>query len=694
MFKITNKRKLVIKGFLIGSLVFIMALILIRPASAYTKTDKYVRIANYYLKAGTDIKRSDYDKLAKYDLLVLPVEAQVYNKDLFSYLRKANQDIIILAYIPARSINTIWRDSLHQKLLSDIKQSWYLRDSNGNKVSLWPGTWALNMNTGWPEYLASFTHNKVLSTGLWDGVFYDEVDSHISYSNNGDLDVNMDGYKDNPNEMDKLWQNGFVKLFSKTRQLVGGQTIIFINGSSLDKYQPYLNGRMFENFPTPWERQGRWVDSMESYKSLSGKVGYTPIFIINGNTGNTGNYNNFKKVRFGLASTLMNDGYFSFDYGDQDHGQLVWYDEFNVFLGLPKTEAYNVFDKNNKKIKESIWRRDFENGLVLVNSTGETKRISLGGEYEKLHGYQDPKYNDGAIIERVTIPAKDGLLLLRPIERIEGGVFTNGSFARVFDQNGRVVRNGFFAYDKHFRGGSNIIIKDLDSDGLEEKVVADRNHVDIYNNLNIKIKTFYPYGREFKYGLNIAADDLNGDGVSEIVTGTQRGGSPLVKIFNLNGDLLHPGFFAYNKNFRGGVQVAIGDLNGDGWKEIIAGAGNGGGPHIRIFSSDGRLINPGFFAYDPAFRGGVNVAVGDLNGDGISEIIAGSGFGGGPHVRIFNKDGKLLSAGFFAFNKSNRGGVKVIVADLDKDGKDEIIASSTSVFTLSSFRSSNMLIAE
>jgi hypothetical protein len=78
------------------------------------------------------------------------------------------------------------------------------------------------------------------------------------------------------------------------------------------------------------------------------------------------------------------------------------------------------------------------------------------------------------------------------------------------------------------------------------------------------------------------------------------------------------GFYAYDPAFPGGVSVAVGDLNGDGVAEIITGAGPGGGPHVKAFSLAGGVVTEvaSFYAYDPAFPGGVHVADADLTGDG------------------------------------------------------------------------------
>jgi hypothetical protein len=85
------------------------------------------------------------------------------------------------------------------------------------------------------------------------------------------------------------------------------------------------------------------------------------------------------------------------------------------------------------------------------------------------------------------------------------------------------------------------------------------------------------------------------------------------------------------------------------------------GAHVRVFDPYGNIkFTPGFFAYDRNFRGGVNVAVADLDLDGREEIITGAGPGGGPHVRIFNRyGGPVINAGFFPFAIAYRSGVQV-----------------------------------
>jgi hypothetical protein len=118
-------------------------------------------------------------------------------------------------------------------------------------------------------------------------------------------------------------------------------------------------------------------------------------------------------------------------------------------------------------------------------------------------------------------------------------------------------------------------------------------------------------------------------------------------------------FFAYHPAFTGGVYVAAGDVDNDGRADLITGAGAGGGPHVRVLSGATGQEITGFMAYHPAFSGGVRVATVDANGDGRLDVVTAAGPGGGPHVRLIDVPSLIEIRGFFAYHFTFGGGVFV-----------------------------------
>jgi hypothetical protein len=232
----------------------------------------------------------------------------------------------------------------------------------------------------------------------------------------------------------------------------------------------------------------------------------------------------------------------------------------------------------------------------------------------------------------------------------------------VSDYNGN-KENEFFAYGENFSGGNQIIGADVNGDGMEEIItgagLGGGPQVRVFNIAGEVKGQFFAYGQNFRGGVNVAAGDVNGDGIDEIITGAGPGGGPQVRIFNIGGKV-EGQFFAYDSSFRGGVRVAIGDIDGGAAQkkqEIITAPGPGGGPHIKIFDNNASLKSQ-FFAYNKNFRGGVQISAGDVDNDGLAEIITGAGSGGAPHVIAFEPNGKLIGS-FYAYEDKFIGGVNV-----------------------------------
>src|SRR5262249_20686389 len=155
------------------------------------------------------------------------------------------------------------------------------------------------------------------------------------------------------------------------------------------------------------------------------------------------------------------------------------------------------------------------------------------------------------------------------------------------------------------------------------------------------------------------------------------GGGNDVRVFDgFTGALIRV-FQVYDPNiFTGGVFVAAGDVNADGYADIITSADAGGGPHVRVFSGRDNTVLYDFFAYAPDMFSGVRIAAGDVNGDGRADIITAAGAGGGPHVKVFSGANGALLRDFFAYDASFFGGVYVAAGDINGDGKVDIITGA------------------
>lgn len=639
----------------------------------------YPKLANYYLDF---FKTNQYDQLAKWDLLVIQGEMSAYNPDFFNLYRRNNPEGKLIAYTyPA----FFYQESnpgnyaglpLRKYILDEVNaRNWWLKGGNGSNVYSWPQVQVINVsNQDWQNFNVDYLKNK-LGMSQWDGIMYDMVDAEINHYSNQGIDINNDGIVDSTSTVNQKWQAGMSQLFAKTRSVIGKDKLIVTNGNSIDTYQKNINGRIFENFPTPWEGNGSWQASMYQYLRRLPGLNHNPdTYIINGTTRNTGNMRNYQAMRFGLASTLLGDGYFSFDYGDQSHQQLWWYDEYDMKLGQAQSSYINLLEPENDYIKAGLWRRDFDNGIALVNSTNKDQLyIFKNEEFEKLRGAQDPAVNNGTKVNYIKLKPNDGIIMKSTRKNVVDQVFTNGDFLRVFDASGQQTQSGFFAYRSDIPANSRAMRVDLDNNNQLDQISESNGQLKI-SGPGRKTITITPYGKNFKGKLSFATYDFDKDGKKEIIIAPLTSGGPHVMIYSQTGQKLSPGFFAFDKNFRGGVNLVVADVNADGKGEIIVTAAKNLSSTVKIFTEQGKLVGS-FLAYGKNFQGGVNLAAGDVNQDGRIEIITGAA-SHGPHIRTFNSTGQLLGQ-FMAFDPKLGGGVRVMVSDIDDDGKQEILAGTS-----------------
>ena len=192
-----------------------------------------------------------------------------------------------------------------------------------------------------------------------------------------------------------------------------------------------------------------------------------------------------------------------------------------------------------------------------------------------------------------------------------------------------------------------------------------------------------PFG-SFTGGVRVAVGDVNNDGFQDLIASAGRGGNSRVLVLSgqNNFQSVLASFYAF-EGFDGGTFVAAGNVDSDADMEVLVGAGVSGGPRVSVFNITGgqavQMAGPlgSFYAYDLSYDGGVTVAAANIDGVGLDEIITGPASNGGPNVRIFDTNTNPVYS-FYAFSSSFIGGIFVAAADLNGDTFAEVLVGPAS----------------
>jgi Bacterial Ig-like domain (group 3)/FG-GAP-like repeat len=336
----------------------------------------------------------------------------------------------------------------------------------------------------------------------------------------------------------------------------------------------------------------------------------------------------------------------------------------------------------------------FDNGtpiatVPLVNGVASIdSRLALGDHTITVNYSGSPTYVDLQQSTKFTVA--------RPIDPIAVGAGLGGTdIVRIYNPDGSVNKDPLFAFGPDHTSGARIATGDVNGDGVPDRIIGTgpgtQARIRVLDGAtDLPLFEMFPF-EQFTGGVYVAVGDITGDFRADIVVSPDEGGGPRVTVVNGSTFKVIADFFGIDDSkFRGGARVALGDINGDSVNDVVVAAGFGGGPRIAAFSGTSvragvpiKLFND-FFAFEQTLRNGVFVAGGDVDGDGFGDIVLGGGPGGGPRV-IAVSGAELLSSGgaivalranFFAGDSNLRNGVPVAVRQLDGDNKADIVTGS------------------
>ncbi|MCH8297732.1 MAG: hypothetical protein IH873_06670 [Chloroflexi bacterium] len=277
------------------------------------------------------------------------------------------------------------------------------------------------------SYLVDWVENRMMASGIWDGVFFDNlfgrINPHIPNSNDPsllDYDLNLNGVRDEtPAQVSEVTRRAMVEMLNQIRASVGDLEIIAGNTGPYPNtaLAPYVNGYIFECIQGPWfsfhglpsPSEANWRRSLDDYLTMQRLVRTPQVNIIQGCGKEPGEPTYFDEARPGgfsgepttkdikehrliLGTALLGDGFYEYDVVDA-RSAPTWFDEFSVdpdgvaiedrrfkgYLGQALTEAVELASPG-----KVIWQEDFEGASTLPVQLNVDAGVSVTTDIEDV----------------------------------------------------------------------------------------------------------------------------------------------------------------------------------------------------------------------------------------------------------------------------------------------------------------------
>ena len=260
--------------------------------------------------------------------------------------------------------------------------------------------------------------------GIYTDNFYRAPRESGDYQQNGTTQSNSDA------TVQQNWRNAYAGWDTQLRNAMGSQYMDWGNvadwgGGSIQGYNQLLNGGVMESaIGQSYSPESQsWTALMNYYKTVMNAGaphnGGGPYFVFQ-QDGAALSSSTYQAARYGLTSCLLDNGYYHYNTAGQGGGRNVaWLDEMGVNLGAattgPNNPANSTYSDGGLTVwQNGVWRRDFANGIALVNPKGNGQRtVTLETTYKHFSGTQNPSLNDGQSVTSVTLNDRDGVILLR-----------------------------------------------------------------------------------------------------------------------------------------------------------------------------------------------------------------------------------------------------------------------------------------